>query len=188
MAKASKEILIRRLGPVTVVTIARPQVRNALDRASSRALAEAFEQFEGDEEARMAVLHGEGGSFCAGADLKELAEGHVYEPWATSDFGPTRHGLAKPVLAAVEGTACAGGLGLATRIASFPQPAMLADRESALNQFDLGLDAALRAETEGAMEVRGFDAVSGAKRFADGAGRHGASCGPEEAADKNDES
>ena len=96
MAKPSKEILTRRLGPVTVVTIARPHVRNALDRAASRALAEAFEQFEGDEEARVAVLHGEGGSFCAGADLKELAEGHVYEPWATSDFGPTRHGLQKP--------------------------------------------------------------------------------------------
>ena len=63
---------------------------------------------------------------------------------------------------------------LATRIASFPQQAMLADRHSALHQFDLGLDAALRAETDGALLARDADAVTGAKQFADGAGRHGA--------------
>lgn len=96
-----------------MVSICRPQARNALDLASSRALAEAFFDFDHNEEARVAVLHGEGGAFCAGADLKELSEGTVYEPWATARFGPTRPGLSKPVLAAVEGHACAGGLGLA---------------------------------------------------------------------------
>jgi enoyl-CoA hydratase len=73
---------------------------------------------------------------------------------------------------------------LATRIASFPQQAMLADRRSALHQFDLGLAAALRAETEGAMVARDADAVSGAKRFSDGAGRHGAHL--EESDDRDD--
>jgi enoyl-CoA hydratase len=106
-------ILVEKSGPVTTVLIDRAERRNALDRASSRALAEAFASFERDDEARVAVLAGRGGAFCAGADLHELADGELYEPWATGRFGPTRGVPAKPVIAAVEGHACAGGLGLA---------------------------------------------------------------------------
>jgi enoyl-CoA hydratase len=106
-------ILVTRDGPVTTVTIDRPQARNALDTASARALAQAFRAFEADAEARVAVLTGSGGTFCAGADLKELAAGVEYEAWATAEDGPTRPLIDKPVIAAVAGHACAGGLGLA---------------------------------------------------------------------------
>jgi enoyl-CoA hydratase len=69
------KILIERQGPVTTVIINRPEVKNALDREAARLLAIAFQDFEADAEARVAVLTGAGGSFCAGADLKELAGG-----------------------------------------------------------------------------------------------------------------
>src|SRR5690606_14155376 len=72
-----------------------------------------FRQFEEDPQAKVAVLCGTGNAFCAGADLKELAEGTVYEPWAGSEGGPLRRPLSKPVIAAVAGHACAGGLGVA---------------------------------------------------------------------------
>src|SRR6185503_9591128 len=106
MAKAS--ILVVRQPPVTTVVIDRPEVRNALDRAASAELARAFRIFESDVESRVAVLTGEGGAFCAGADLREMAQGELYEPWAASADGPTARTLAKPVIAAIEGAACAG--------------------------------------------------------------------------------
>jgi enoyl-CoA hydratase len=111
MAKSA--ILVDREPPVTTITIDRPGVRNALDRAASAELARAFRTFDGDASAKVAVLTGAGGAFCSGADLRELAEGEMYEPWAASLEGPTANLLGKPVIAAIEGHACAGGLGLA---------------------------------------------------------------------------
>lgn len=106
-------VQVSREGPVTTVVINRPEVRNAMDRATARALAQALRDFEADPEARVAVLTGAGGAFCAGADLKELAAGVPYEPWAGSEEGPLHRVLDKPVIAAVSGMACAGGLGVA---------------------------------------------------------------------------
>jgi enoyl-CoA hydratase len=100
-------------GPVTTIVINRPQVRNALDNEAAHALAAALRVFEGDAEARVAVLTGAGGTFCAGADLKELGAGTDYFPWAGGADGPLRAPLGKPLIAAVEGHACAGGLGVA---------------------------------------------------------------------------
>ncbi len=107
------KLLVERDGPVTVLTINRPEARNALDNETARALADAFRAFDADEQARVCVLTGAGGSFCAGADLKVLGGGTDYFPWAGSDAGPLRAPLSKPVIAAVEGHAVAGGLGVA---------------------------------------------------------------------------
>jgi enoyl-CoA hydratase len=106
-------IRIERSPPITTVVIDRPRAKNALDRAASAELARAFRAFELDPDSRVAVLTGAGGTFCAGADLKELATGAMYEPWAASADGPTAQVLSKPVIAAIEGHACAGGLGIA---------------------------------------------------------------------------
>lgn len=107
------KILIEKAGPVTTIVINRPEARNALDIEATRLLGEALRAFEADPEAQVAVLWGAGGAFCAGADLKELAAGMRYEPWAGSAGGPLRAPLSKPVIAAVSGYACAGGLGVA---------------------------------------------------------------------------
>jgi enoyl-CoA hydratase len=109
----TEKILTTRRGPVTTIVINRPQVRNALDNEAACALADALKQFGADREARVAVLTGTGGAFCAGADLKELGAGTDYFPWAGSDDGPLRAPPAKPLIAAIEGHACAGGLGVA---------------------------------------------------------------------------
>jgi len=100
---------------IAVVTIDRPEVRNAVDAETAGALAEAFRRFDQDEEALVAVLTGAGGSFCAGADLKAVAAGEPREISAEADgpMGPTRMHLGKPVIAAIEGHAVAGGLELA---------------------------------------------------------------------------
>lgn len=102
-------------GPVTTIGIDRPAARNAVDRATAQALVEAFAAFDADPEASVAVLHGEGGTFCAGADLKALAAGdpNRFEPDGDGPMGPTRMRLGKPVIAAIEGHAVAGGLELA---------------------------------------------------------------------------
>src|ERR687897_2890727 len=107
------KILVEAAPPVTTIIINRPQVKNALDNEAAHALAAAMRAFEVDADARVAVLTGAGGAFCAGADLKELGSGTDYFPWAGSDDGPLRAPLAKPVIAAIEGHACAGGLGVA---------------------------------------------------------------------------
>ncbi len=113
---------IERAGPVTTVILDRPAARNAVDRPTATALANAFLEFERDETARVAVLWGAGGNFCAGADLKSVAEGRgnlihasdMGDPLATdAPMGPTRMRLSKPVIAAVSGYAVAGGLELA---------------------------------------------------------------------------
>jgi enoyl-CoA hydratase len=102
-------------GPVRVITIERPERRNAVDRATAAALVDAFTAFDGDPTAAVAVLTGAGGMFCAGADLKALAEGGGNRVTETGEgpMGPTRLRLTKPVVAAIEGFAVAGGLELA---------------------------------------------------------------------------
>jgi enoyl-CoA hydratase len=106
---------VTREGPVTVVAIDRPQARNAVDPETAAALLDAFTAFDGDEAASVAVLTGDGGTFCAGADLKALAGGARYRVAedGPGPMGPTRLQLSKPVIAAVEGYAVAGGLELA---------------------------------------------------------------------------
>jgi len=102
-------------GRTAVVTIRRPPCRNAVDAPTAAALAEAFRRFDADEAAHVAVLQGEGGSFCAGADLKAISEGRGNRLEAEGDapMGPSRLQLSKPVIAAIEGHAVAGGLELA---------------------------------------------------------------------------
>ncbi|MEV4805270.1 crotonase/enoyl-CoA hydratase family protein [Nonomuraea sp. NPDC049421] len=103
-------VRVERQGAVTTVVISRPEARNAVDRKTADALAEAFRDFEASD-ADVAVLWGEGGTFCAGADLKAL-DNHVGEE-GDGPMGPTRMRLGKPVIAAVAGHAVAGGLELA---------------------------------------------------------------------------
>ncbi len=111
------EVLTAIEGPVFVVTIDRPEVRNAVDRPTARQLADAFRRFDADDALAVAVLTGAGGTFCAGADLKGVADarGNRVERDQSHDgpMGPTRMVLSKPVVAAVEGFAVAGGLELA---------------------------------------------------------------------------
>ncbi len=110
-------VLTHRDHEVLIVTINRPEVRNAVDPPTAEALFRAFQEYDEDDRASVAVLTGAGGTFCAGADLKAIAADVNPKPWLTEDargpLGPTRLLLSKPVLAAVEGHAVAGGLELA---------------------------------------------------------------------------
>jgi len=242
-------------GSVTTVILHRPEVRNAVDGPTAQALADAFRAFEADPEARVGVLYGEGGTFCAGADLKAVSEGRLphLAPEGDGPMGPSRMLLSKPVIAAISGHAVAGGLelalwcdlrvaeedavlgvfcrrwgvplidggtvrlprliglsramdliltgrpvsaqealgmGLVNRVvakgtareaaealardlAAFPQGCMNADRRSAYTQAGLPLEAALRQEFEGGIQVLESESIAGATRFAQGAGRHG---------------
>jgi enoyl-CoA hydratase len=112
----TETVLVRRDGAVTTIGINRPEVRNAVDGDTARALAEAFRAFDADPDAAVAVLHGEGGTFCAGADLKAVASGEKVnrvEPGGDGPMGPTRMRMSKSVIAAIDGHAVAGGLELA---------------------------------------------------------------------------
>src|SRR6266581_8948207 len=102
-------------GDVLIVTLNRPEVRNAIDLATAQALNEAFVAFDRDQPANVAVLTGAGENFCAGADLKAIAAGEDRDisEGRVAPMGPTRLLLSKPVIAAVEGYAVAGGLELA---------------------------------------------------------------------------
>lgn len=249
-------VRIEKDGPVTTVILARPEVKNAVDRDTARALADAFRDFDADPDARVGVFYGEGGSFSAGADLKAIAQGRANRvaPHGDGPMGPSRMLLGKPVIAAISGHAVAGGLelalwcdlrvadedavlgvfcrrfgvplidggtirlprlighsraldliltgrpvhadealamglvnrvvpsgqarvqaeGMAHEIARFPQAAMLGDRMSAYEQWDLDLDAALLNELRRGMPALEREAVGGASRFTAGVGRHGA--------------
>jgi len=243
-------------GPVTTVILSRPERRNAVDRGTADALVAAFEAFEHDPSASVAVLWGEGGTFCAGADLVAASEGrgNRIDPTGPGPMGPTRMTLSKPVVAAVAGYAVAGGLelalwcdlrvaeedatfgvfcrrwgvplidggtvrlprliggsraldmiltgrpvaarealdwglanrvvahgrareeaeALATELARLPQRCLRSDRQSALEQWTLPLDAAIARELTLGMEtIASGETLEGATRFAKGAGRHG---------------
>jgi len=256
-------ILIERDDVIWTITINRPAVRNAVDGPTAQALAAAFRAFDADAQACVAVLTGAAGEFCAGADLKAVAGGFTDNPRANpldadmaadGPMGPTRLRLGKPVIAAVEGHAVAGGLelalwcdlrvasstavfgvycrrfgvplidggtvrlprligesraldlilsgrpvaadealalglanrlvpagealsaarALAAQIAAFPQRCMRNDRASVLAQHGLPLVDALAQEFAlGQQTLQSGETVSGAQRFADGAGRHG---------------
>ncbi len=102
-------------GAIAIVTLNRPEARNAIDGPTAKALAEAFRRFDADDGLEAAVLTGAQGTFCAGADLKAVAAGRGNRATAEGDapLGCTRMLLTKPVIAAVEGYAVAGGLELA---------------------------------------------------------------------------
>ncbi len=112
-------VLVETLGAVTVVSIDRPERRNAVDGATARLLYDAFLDFDADARASVAVFTGTGGAFCAGADLKALASGdrdkvrQIGGQETIAPMGPSRLRLSKPVIAAIEGHAVAGGMELA---------------------------------------------------------------------------
>jgi len=139
-----KSVITARDGKVLTVTINRPEVRNAVDSATAAALATAFKEFEADDALCAAVLTGAGGTFCAGADLREVAEGRrsMIDENGAGPMGPTWLQLSKPVIAAVEGHAVAGGLELALwcdlRVASRDAVFGVFNRRFGVPLIDLG--------------------------------------------------
>ncbi len=109
-------VTIERSAPIATVVLSRPEVRNAVDRPTAEALAAAFSELDDDDTIAASVLYGDRGTFCAGADLKAVAEGgeraNRLSPDGDGPMGPTRMRTAKPVVAAVAGHAVAGGLEL----------------------------------------------------------------------------
>jgi enoyl-CoA hydratase len=112
---SGESVTVRLQGPVFIVELNRPERRNAVDGPTAQALADAFRAFAAEDEASVAVLHGQGGVFCAGADLKAVgtSDGNRVQDDGDGPMGPTRMRLGKPVIAAIAGHAVAGGLELA---------------------------------------------------------------------------
>lgn len=114
---SDEAVRVERAGPVWTVLLSRPERRNAVDGPTADALTQAFRAFDSDPDAAVAVLHGEGGAFCAGADLKAIGTASANRVVGVGDgdapMGPSRLRLTKPVIAAVAGHAVAGGLELA---------------------------------------------------------------------------
>jgi enoyl-CoA hydratase len=116
MANALGDVLVRKEGDITVVSLNRAKARNAVDGPTAYALARAFEAFDADTTSPVAVFHGEHQTFCSGADLKALgdpAKANRMQPDGDGPMGPSRMLLSKPVIAAVSGYAVAGGMELA---------------------------------------------------------------------------
>ncbi|HEY6251579.1 MAG TPA: crotonase/enoyl-CoA hydratase family protein [Candidatus Angelobacter sp.] len=115
MAEENNSVLVQRDGDVAVITLNRPHARNAVNSVTAQALFQAFEDFDRDGSLRVSVLTGSGNMFCAGFDLKEVAQGGrvLSENETRGPMGPTWMQLSKLVLAAVEGYAVAGGFELA---------------------------------------------------------------------------
>jgi enoyl-CoA hydratase len=112
----SDTVVVRRAAPLFEVAINRPQCRNAVDGPTAALLADAFRAFDHDDQYAVAILHGTGAHFCAGADLKAMGDAqrrNRLEPEGDGPMGPTRMRLSKPVIAAVSGYCVAGGLELA---------------------------------------------------------------------------
>jgi enoyl-CoA hydratase len=255
-------IRVERGGPVTTVIVSRPEARNAVDRVTAQELADAFRAFESDADASVAVLYGDHGHFCAGADLKAIASGEANRLEATGDgpMGPTRLVLSKPVIAAIAGYAVAGGLelalwcdlrimeedatlgvfcrrwgvplidggtvrlprliglgraldliltgravgahealgmglvnrvvphgqsrqaaeALARELAALPQVCLRGDRLSTYEALDLRLEDALANEFRRGLDSLRAEGRAGARRFAEGSGRHGAAAADDE--------
>ncbi|MDD9892038.1 MAG: crotonase/enoyl-CoA hydratase family protein [Gammaproteobacteria bacterium] len=111
-------VLVEKRGDITLISLNRAQAKNAVDRPTAEALADAFHAFEEDDSAKVAVFYGQHSTFCAGADLKALASGDMdrvnrLEEKGDGPMGPSRMLLTKPVIAAIEGFAVAGGMELA---------------------------------------------------------------------------
>ncbi|HEY6968715.1 MAG TPA: crotonase/enoyl-CoA hydratase family protein [Candidatus Angelobacter sp.] len=144
MNESGKSVLSERDGDIAVITLNRPSARNAVNEATARMLAHAFQEFDQDESLKVAVLTGAGGTFCAGFDLKEAAKGgrQLTKDETQGPMGPTWMLLSKPVLAAVEGYAVAGGFELALwcdlRIASRDAVFGVFNRRFGVPLIDLG--------------------------------------------------
>ena len=105
-------VRVHKEDSITTVVLSRQEVRNAVDRETAAALADAFRDFDQDPQARVGILYGDHSTFCAGADLKAIAQGNAnrLEPDGDGPMGPSRMLLSKPVIAAIAGYAVAGGL------------------------------------------------------------------------------